>query len=201
MTCGIVVVGSSWGGVNALGRLLSSVPLDLAAPIVIAQHRRDAPSMLAKLLALQTGWTVRDAEDKDRIVPGTVYLAPAGYHLLVESAGHLALSTEGPVRYARPSVDVLFESAAAAYRTGVIGVVLTGTNDDGAAGLAVIVARGGQAVVEDPSTAERPAMPLAALATGIPAAVLPLDDIGPHIGRLCDAATIPVIAPGVIAPV
>ena len=101
------------------------------------------------------------------MAPATVYLAPAGYHLLVEAPGHLALSTEGPVRFARPSIDVLFESAAVAYRGDAVGVVLTGTNDDGAAGLAAIVARGGRAVVQDPASAERPAMPLAALATGI----------------------------------
>ncbi|MEA2932838.1 MAG: two-component system, chemotaxis family, protein-glutamate methylesterase/glutaminase, partial [Actinomycetota bacterium] len=113
------------------------------------------------------------------------------YHLLVERPGHLALSTEGPVRFARPSIDVLFESAAAAYRGGAVGVVLTGTNDDGAAGLSAIVARGGQAVVQDPASAERPGMPLAALATGIAATVLALDDIGAHVGSLCRPAAIP----------
>jgi len=191
VTCGIIVIGSSWGGMTALVRVVAGLPPDLPAPIVVAQHRRDAPSMLARLLARQTGWTVRDAEDKERMAPSTVYLAPAGYHLLVERAGHLALSTEGPVRFARPSIDVLFESAAAAYREETVGVVLTGTNDDGAAGLAAIVARGGQAVVQDPASAERPAMPLAALATGVTASVLPLDAIGPFIGELCGAEAIP----------
>ena len=128
---------------------------------------------------------------RTRSTPGTVYLAPAGYHLLVERPGHLALSTEGPVRFARPSIDVLFESAAVAYRAGVVGVVLTGTNDDGAAGLAAIVARGGHAVVQDPASAERPAMPLAALATGIEAMVLPLDEIGPYVGGRCGAEAVP----------
>ena len=191
MTCGIVVVGSSWGGVTALAQFLTGLPPDLPAPVVIAQHRRHAPSMLARLLAHQTPWTVRDAEDKERLAPSTVYLAPAGYHLMVERPGHLALSTEGPVRFARPSIDVLFESAAAAYRSEVVGVVLTGTNDDGAAGLAAIVARGGQAVVQDPASAERSAMPLAALATGIAATVLPLEDIGPFVGGLCRPEAIP----------
>ena len=191
MACGIVVVGSSWGGVTALGRLLEGLPADLAAPVVVVQHRRQGPSMLARLLERQTGWRVREAADKDVLAPGTVYLAPAGYHLLVELSGHLSLSTEGPVRFARPSIDVLFESAAAAYRGGVVGVVLTGTNDDGAAGLAAVVARGGQAVVQDPASAERPGMPLAALATGIAATVLPLDEIGPHIGTLCGPTAIP----------
>ena len=191
MTCRIVVVGSSWGGVTALGRLLAGLPADLAVPVVVAQHRRDAPSMLARLLERQTDRAVCEAADKDTLTPGTVYLAPAGYHLLVERPGHLALSTEGPVRFARPSIDVLFESAAVAYRTGVVGVVLTGTNDDGAAGLAAIVARGGHAVVQDPASAERPAMPLAALATGIEAIVLPLEEIGPYIGGRCGAEAVP----------
>lgn len=191
MTCSIVVIGSSWGGVTALGRVLAGLPATLPSPIVVAQHRRDAPSMLAKILQRQTGWTVREAEDKDRLLPATVYLVPPGYHLLVEEPGHLALSTEGPVRFARPSIDVLFESAAAAFRGGVVGVVLTGTNDDGAAGLAAVVRGGGRAVVQDPASAERPAMPLAALATGIEAAVLSLDEIGPHIGSLCDPEAIP----------
>jgi two-component system chemotaxis response regulator CheB len=190
MACGVVVVGSSWGGVTALARLLGGLPADLAVPVVVVQHRRDAPSMLARLLERQTGWRVCEAADKDSMAAGTVYLAPAGYHLMVERPGHLSLSTEGPVRFARPSIDVLFESAAAAYRDAVVGVVLTGTNDDGAAGLVAIVARGGQAVVEDPASAERPAMPLAALATGIAATVLPLDQIGPHIGTLCGPAAI-----------
>ncbi len=189
--CGIVVVGSSWGGVTALAHLLNGMPRDLVAPVVVAQHRRDAPSMLARLLTRQTGWTVRDAEDKETMSAGIVYLAPAGYHLLVERPGHLALSTDAPVRFARPSIDVLFESAASAYRDEVVGVVLTGTNDDGAAGLAAVVARGGRAVVQDPASAERSAMPLAALATGIAAHVLPLAEIGPYIGSLCGAEAIP----------
>jgi two-component system chemotaxis response regulator CheB len=192
VTCQIIAVGSSWGGVTALVRLFQGLPPELPAPVVVAQHRRDAPSMLARLLERQTPWRVREAEDKDRMAPGTAYLAPAGYHLLVERSGHLALSTDAPVRFARPSIDVLFESAASAYRSGVVGVVLTGTNDDGAAGLAAIVARGGRAVVEDPASAERAAMPLAALAaTGVAATVLPLDEIGPYIGGLCGPQAIP----------
>ena len=191
MTCRIVVVGSSWGGVTALGRLLAGLPADLAAPVVVAQHRRDAPSMLARLLERQTAGPSAKRPTRTSSTPGTVYLAPAGYHLLVERPGHLALSTEGPVRFARPSIDVLFESAATAYRSGAVGVVLTGTNDDGAAGLAAIVARGGHAVVQDPASAERAAMPLAALATGIAATVLPLDEIGPYIGSRCGAEAIP----------
>ncbi len=191
MTCGIVVVGSSWGGLAALVQLLRGLPAGLSSPVVIAQHRRDAPSGLALLLARQTGWKVREAEDKEPMFPSVAYVAPPGYHLMIERPGHLALSTEGPVRFARPSIDVLFESAAAAYRADTVGVVLTGTNDDGAAGLATIVARGGWAVVQDPASAERPAMPLAALATGVAATILPIEDIGPFIGELCEPQAIP----------
>ena len=119
-------------------------------------------------------------------MPGTAYLAPGGYHLLVEP-GHLALSTEGPVCHCRPSVDVLFESAADAYGADVTGVVLTGNNADGAAGLARIAARGGTAVVQDPATAERATMPAAALAATPGAIVLELDEIAPFLHQGCGA--------------
>jgi two-component system chemotaxis response regulator CheB len=145
----IVVVGCSWGGLVALERLLPSLPPEVTAPVVIAQHRSTAVSALASLLSRFTTRPVHEADDKQPIAPGSVYLAPPGYHLLVER-GRLALSTEGPVRHSRPSIDVLFESAADAYGSGVIGVVLTGANEDGATGLATVVDRGGRAIVQDP---------------------------------------------------
>jgi two-component system chemotaxis response regulator CheB len=126
---------------------------------------------------------VVEVEDKDLIAPGRVYLAPPDYHLLVEP-GSFALSVDERVQYARPSIDVLFESAADAYGERVIGVVLTGANADGAAGLARIAKRGGAAIVQDPETAEAREMPAAALAAA-PATVLPLESIGPHIAELC----------------
>lgn len=129
-----------------------------------------------------------DAEDKDILVPGIAYLAPGGYHLLVEP-GRLALSTEGPVRHCRPSVDVLFESAADSYGSDVTGVVLTGNNDDGAAGLARIAARGGTTVVQDPATVERATMPAAALAATPTAVVLGIDEIAPFLEQGCSSAT------------
>ena len=182
--CELIVVGCSWGGLAAVTRVLASLPGDLDAAMVVAQHRGPGRSALASLLSRQSPWAVAEAEDKQPIVSRQVYLAPGGYHLLVER-GHLALSTEGPVHHSRPSIDVLFESAADAYRDAVVGVVLTGANEDGAAGLMRIVERGGRAVVQDPASAERAEMPRAALATGIDAAVLPLDEIGPFLGRLC----------------
>jgi two-component system chemotaxis response regulator CheB len=127
----LVVVGCSWGGLAALERLLEDLPADFPAAVVIAQHRAiDAgEGMLADLLRRQSALPVEDAEDKDALEPGHVYIAPPDYHLLVES-GSLALSTEGAVAYSRPSIDVLFESAADAYRDRLVAVVLTGANID-----------------------------------------------------------------------
>ena len=181
--CQLIVVGCSWGGLAAAGSLLNSLPA-VDAAVVIVQHRGAGRSMLASLLEHRTGRTVEEAEDKAPLEPGRVYLAPPGYHLLVDR-GHLALSTEAPVRYSRPSVDVLFESAAAAYGPGVVAVVLTGANSDGAVGVVRVAQRGGRVVVQDPATAERPEMPAAALATGIEATVLPVEEIGPFLAFLC----------------
>jgi two-component system chemotaxis response regulator CheB len=182
----LVVVGCSWGGLAALGRLLDHLPEDVDLPIVVAQHR--GPESLRGVLeaTLRRGRPrpVVEVEDKNPIAPGRVYLAPPDYHLLVEP-GSFALSVDERVQYARPSIDVLLESAADAYGERVIGVVLTGANEDGAAGLARIVERGGAAIVQDPETAEAPEMPAAALAAAAAATVLPLEAIGPHIGELC----------------
>src|SRR5262249_6511222 len=133
---------------------------------------------------------VEDGRDKQALQAGHVYLAPADYHAFVEG-DHLALSTEGPVAFARPSIDLLFESAAESRRARCVGVVLTGANDDGSAGLARIVELGGAAVVQDPADAVRPEMPRAAVAAVPSAAVLPLESIAPLLVELCAAAEIP----------
>jgi two-component system chemotaxis response regulator CheB len=189
MAVELVVVGCSWGGLVALERLLPGLPPDMRTPVVVVQHRNAQASPLASLLARYTTRPVCEAEDKEAIVAGRIYLAPQGYHLLAER-GHFALSTEGPVQYTRPSIDALFESAADAFADRVVGVVLTGANDDGAAGLAAIVRRGGHAIVQDPATAERAAMPRAALAAVPDAVVLPVEDIGPHLGELCRGVSV-----------
>ena len=176
----LVVIGSSWGGADALRRVLGSMATESGACLVFGNHRRPGPSGLAGSLGRDTPWQVVEAEDKDPLVPGIVYLAPGGYHLLVEP-GRLALSTEGPVRFCRPSVDVLFESAADAYGSDLTGVILTGNNDDGAAGLARIAAAGGTTVVQDPATSERSSMPGAALAATPAALVLGIDEIAPFL--------------------
>jgi two-component system chemotaxis response regulator CheB len=178
----LIVIGASWGGLNAVGEILSVLPSDFGCAVVVAQHRRgDTPDGgLAGLLSLRTRLPVTDVEDKSPIERGHVYLAPPDYHLLIED-GYFSLSVDEPVRYARPSIDVLFLSAADAYRERVIGVILTGANEDGAAGLARIKALGGVAVVQDPRSAERHEMPRAALSATHADAVLALGEIGPFL--------------------
>lgn len=184
----IVVVGCSWGGLQALGRVLDSLPEGLDAALLVAQHRGAAASTLATLLGPHTPWSVQDAEDKAPLVSRHVYLAPGGYHLLVEG-DHLALSTEGPVAFSRPSIDVLFESAAEAFGDRLVAAVLTGANADGAEGLRQVVRRGGRAIVQDPATAARSEMPAAALAAVPDAIVAPLDELGLRIAELCGHAS------------
>jgi two-component system, chemotaxis family, protein-glutamate methylesterase/glutaminase len=166
--------------------VLAGFPNDIDLPIVVAQHRhRDSlEETLSGLLSSHIGRPVVDVDDKLPIERGRVYLAPPDYHLLVER-GWFALSVDERVQFARPSIDVLFQSAAYAYGAGVIGIVLTGSNEDGAAGLARIKERGGVAVVQDPAGAARRAMPDAAIAATAADAVLPLEEIGPFIYGLC----------------
>ncbi|MFH1562896.1 MAG: chemotaxis protein CheB [Nitrospirota bacterium] len=194
----ILVIGASKGGLQALKTVLSALPAEFPLPVVVVQHReKEADEALSQLLQKVSALTVVEVEDKQPILPGQIYLAPGGYHLLIEandcpplegvrgrknpipfSSFHFALSTEEPVGYARPSIDVLFESAADTYGEGVIGVILTGTNQDGAKGLAAIKQAGGMAIVQDPKTAEADSMPKAAIAATEVDKILPLSEIG-----------------------
>jgi two-component system chemotaxis response regulator CheB len=184
----LICVGASWGGLQAIGQVLSDLPDDLDPPIVVAQHRhpQSVEGALAELLALQTTRPVVDIEDKLPIEPRSVYVAPPDYHVLVER-GSFALSLEDRVQFARPSIDVLFESAADAYRERLVGVILTGANEDGAAGLRRIKQRGGVAVIQDPAQAVRRSMPDAAIAATVADAVLPVEEIGRFLYGLCVA--------------
>jgi two-component system chemotaxis response regulator CheB len=138
------------------------------------------------MLSLRSGLEVTEVGDKDAVEPGGVYLAPPDYHLLVETTG-FALSTEATVQHSRPSIDVLLDSAADTYGNGLIGVILTGANDDGAYGIKRVKRRGGLTIAQDPATAARPEMPAAAIATGAVDHVLPLEEIGPKLGELVAA--------------
>jgi two-component system, chemotaxis family, protein-glutamate methylesterase/glutaminase len=181
MTYDLIVIGASWGGLRAVSEVIGAFPDEIDVPIVIAQHRRDLGVGMASLLEARTRLRVEDVEDKQPIERGRIYLAPPDYHLLIQP-GWFSLSTDERVNYARPSIDVLFESAAQAYGDRVVGVILTGANEDGAAGLARIKKLGGVAVIQDPTSAERHEMPGAALAAIEAAdAVLPLEEIGPFL--------------------
>ena len=178
----LVCMGASWGGLKAVGQVLSALPAEFDLPIAIAQHRHpdSQAETLAELLQTRTDRTVFDVEDKMPIESSHVYIAPPNYHLLVER-GSFALSVDERIQFARPSIDVLFETAAAAYGAGVIGIILTGANADGALGLARIKNAGGVAVVQDPLGATRRTMPDAAIAATVADAILPLEGIGNFI--------------------
>ena len=180
MPYSVVAIGTSWGGLAALTKLLGDLPMDFGIPVVVVQHRsKDSERLLVQLLQDATDMKVGEIEDKDPLTPGTVHVAPANYHVLIEQ-GYASLTVEEPVRYSRPSIDVMFSSAADTYGTAAIGVVLTGANEDGARGLAHIVKRGGLALVQDPKTAEIPIMPQAAIRAVPSAEVLSLETLGPR---------------------
>ena len=183
----IVVIGGSLGSLNALELLLSGLPQDFPLPVAVVLHRSAASTdMLKVALQRHSVLRVQEAQDKDAIRSGYVYVAPADYHLMVES-GAFALSTEAPVRYARPCIDLLFETAADYYGRQVVGVVLTGASDDGARGSARIKQHGGYVIVQDPDTAESPMMPRSAINRAPVDEVLPLPEIAPCLANLCRA--------------
>ena len=173
----IVVVGTSWGGLSALRELIAGLPAAFALPLIVVQHRhKQSDHLLTTLLQDRTPLCVCEVEDKAPIAPGNVYVAPADYHLLIER-GYFSLSTDDPVRFSRPSIDVTFQSAADTYGSHAVGVVLTGANADGANGLKRIFDRGGLAFVQLPATAESPTMPAAALKTVPAARALTIEEI------------------------
>lgn len=159
-----VVIGASAGAVDALLQILPPLPQEFPLALLMVVHLPpESDSTLALLLAGRCAIAVKEAEDKEPIRPGVAYLAPPNYHLLVEPDLLLSLSSEEPVLYSRPSIDVLFESAADAFGNSLAGVVLTGANSDGARGLRAVVDAGGIALVQEPAGAEASPMPLAAL--------------------------------------
>ena len=188
----LIVIGCSLGGMHALQTILSRLSKDFCIPIVVAQHRhRKSNDELPAYFRRSTDFNVVDADDKQWIEPSHVYLAPADYHLLVERTGErgeLHLSCEDAVRFSRPSIDVLFESAADAYGPQLIGVVLTGSNEDGARGAKRIKELGGLVIVQDPLTAEAPEMPSAVAAAVEVDRVLPLEGIATYLADVCRTA-------------
>jgi two-component system chemotaxis response regulator CheB len=180
-----VVIGASAGGVEAVGTLLSALPRDFQPAVIVVIHiPASSESLLVAVLAPQCAVRVREAADKDPIGGGTVYLAPPAYHLLVEPDRSFALSVDAPVNYSRPSIDVLFESAAYAYRERLLGIVLTGANSDGADGLARIRSFGGRAWVQEPGTAVASLMPSSAIERAGADLVLSVQDMAAELGAI-----------------
>lgn len=177
-----VVMGASTGGLNALQTILKALPGNFPGSVLVVQHRKAAAEdLLSRLLRQVCPLPVLDAKDKIQIYPGHVYVAPADYHLLVERDKCLSLSVDAHVSYPRPSIDVLFETAAEVYRECLVAVLLTGANHDGTAGLGKIKACGGVTIAQDPATAEASIMPQSAIDTGWVDQILPLAEIADFI--------------------
>ncbi|MFE7223492.1 chemotaxis protein CheB [Nocardioides sp. NPDC057577] len=174
----VIAIGSSAGGVTALGLLLSGFAGDLPVPLLVVQHLDPRhETVIAEVLQRRTRLRVKLAEDGERAAPGIVYVAPPDRHLLVREGGVLTLTESELVHFVRPSADLLFESVAATFGDRAIACVLTGTGVDGSMGVTAVSDRSGTVIVEDPGTAEFPGMPEAATATGAADFVLPLDEI------------------------
>lgn len=176
-----IVIGASAGAVEALGNLLPALPANLDVPVIVVVHvPPNRPSLLVELFAPKCSLSVREAEDKEPIADGTVWFAPPGYHLLIESDRTFALSVDEPVNYSRPSIDVLFESASDVYRERLLALVLTGANQDGAHGAAVVHEAGGLVAVQDPQTASSPTMPALCIARTSPDFVGTLSELASY---------------------
>jgi two-component system chemotaxis response regulator CheB len=173
-----IVIGVSSGGMNALKFIFSTLPADFSIPIIIVQHvSARSDNEWINLLNNKSNLTIKEADEKDKIETGNVYIAPANYHLLIETDKTFSLTIDEHVNFARPSIDVLFESAAEAYKNSLIGVVLTGSNNDGAKGIKRIKELGGMVIIQDPKTAESSTMPESAIATVQPDYILSLEEI------------------------
>lgn len=179
-----IAIGASAGAIQALSRILPALPAHYPIPVLVVVHVPPDRSDIAPLFRAKCRVAVKEAEDKEPILGGSVYFGPSDYHMLVEADRTVSLSADEPVLYSRPSIDVLFESAADTYGAGLLGVILTGANEDGAEGLRAIAAAGGCALVEDPAAAFAPAMPSAALARCSVAQAMSLDAIAAYLVRL-----------------
>jgi two-component system chemotaxis response regulator CheB len=179
LTYEAVVIGVSSGGIDALKILLPCLSADFAAAVIVVQHRHsDSGNLLVQVLQEHCQIVVKEAEEKEPIRPGIVYLSPANYHLLIEADRTFAFCVSEKVNYARPAIDVLFETAADEYQNNLIGIILTGANHDGSQGLKKIKQHGGLTIVQDPTTAEAEIMPKAAMAATTIDYILPLQEIG-----------------------
>ena len=185
MSYELVVIGTSAGGLNALQTILSGLSQDFNLPIVVVQHRLPvADEFMVFTLQEACHLQVKEADQGDWIEAGWVYLAPANYHLLVERNKQLSLSIDEKVCYSRPSIDVLFETAADAYEHRLMGIILTGANKDGTDGMIKIKEKGGVNIAQDPKTAEVNVMPLSPIERGVVDQVLSLEEIPTYLNSI-----------------
>jgi two-component system, chemotaxis family, protein-glutamate methylesterase/glutaminase len=180
-----IVIGASAGGIEALSIILPALPARMRASVFVVLHLpRDGPSLLVEIFQPKCAVSVREAEDKEIVAPGTVYFAPPDYHLLLDAGPQLALSADELLHFSRPSIDVLFESAAEVYGNRLLGIILTGANEDGASGLGAVHQAGGLTIVQQPETAHAPLMVQSALKTTPVDLVLALDQIADLLRKL-----------------
>lgn len=180
-----VVIGTSAGGLYVLTDLLSALPPTFQLPVIVVQHRsKEERTLLEEVLSQKCRIRIKQADEKEPIRKGTVYFAPPDYHLLIEQDHTFSLSSDERVNYSRPSIDVLFETAAYAYRQHLLAIILTGANHDGAAGIATIRKYGGTTVAQSPENALYPAMPNAAINTGCIQKVLDTEEIKQYLVSL-----------------
>jgi two-component system chemotaxis response regulator CheB len=174
-----VVIGASAGGLYVMIRILKLLPANFPLPVIVVQHRsRDERTLLEEVLQQKSNLPIKQADEKELIQPGTVYFAPPDYHLLIENDGTFSLSFDPPVNYSRPSIDVLFETAADVYKQRLLAIILTGANKDGAYGITKIAKLGGTTIAQSPETADYPDMPKAAINTGYVQHILNPEAIG-----------------------
>jgi two-component system, chemotaxis family, protein-glutamate methylesterase/glutaminase len=183
-----IVIGASAGGLFATTRILKVLPADFPIPVIVVQHRsKDERDLLEEVTQVKCKLTIKQADEKETIKEGTVYFAPPNYHLLIEKDGTFSLSYDAPVNFSRPSIDVLFETAAEVYKNKLLGIILTGANKDGARGMKTIRQHGGTTIAQQPDTAEYAEMPQAAINTGYIQHIMPPDEIGWFL--LCSVKT------------
>lgn len=186
----IVVIGGSAGSLETMLTIVGSFPENTMGVYIIIVHRKNTgDSILTELVSTRTKLRVREIEDKEPIIAGTIYLAPPDYHLLVENENEFSLDSSEKVQFSRPSIDVTFESVALTFGPAVIGVLLSGSNADGANGITSIMQAGGYSIVQDPKTADMSIMPQLAIDRSEVNAVLPPIEIGPHIRSLLARGT------------
>ena len=174
----VIVMGASAGGLNAISSLLEVLPDNYQLPIIIVQHRaRDKKDLLEEVLQNKCRITIKQADEKEKIEKGIVYIAPPDYHLLIENDLTFSLSADEYIQFSRPSIDVLFESAAAVYKDKLIGIILTGANSDGANGVIAIKANNGLTIAQNAEEAFSPVMPTAAVKTNAVTHIWTLSEI------------------------